>query len=283
MTVTNMIVALHTAPNGFFKSRRPHTENELLSLVRKAASLGFTCFQVGPLSDFVDIDGKRLRRVLAQYGMKTNVHVGGLYDAEEFAKTGEEYRRAQKEIHRGIELCREINSKLVSFHPPFFTKKDIDKKLVSRARERFLRLVGKESEFAYNNGIKMALESFCYSPFIFKGLRDFMEFISCFPSVKIGVLLEVGHLYQAGFNLDEVTKVFKGRLLDVHVHDATLQEDFRRATHLPIGEGSINSSHVVNILRECKYDGWLTLEIHGSEEDIIESKQLLENIIKNTA
>jgi sugar phosphate isomerase/epimerase len=278
-----MIVALHTAPNGFFKSKRPHAENELLSLVQKAASLGFTCFQVGPLSDFVDIDGKRLRGVLAQYNMKTNVHVGGLYDAEEFAKTGEEYRRAQKEIHRGIELCREIDSKLVSFHPPFFAKKDIDKKLVSRARERFLRLVGKESEFAYTNGIKMALESFCYSPFIFKGLGDFMQFISCFPSVKIGVLLEVGHLYQAGFNLDEAAEVFKGRLSDVHVHDATLQEDFRRATHLPIGEGSINFFHVVDILRKCKYDGWLTLEIHGSEQEIIESKQLLENIIKNTA
>jgi sugar phosphate isomerase/epimerase len=249
MIVANMIVALHAAPNGFFKSRPPYTENELLSLVRKAASLGFKCFQVGPLSDFADIDGKRLRSVLAQYGMKSNVHVGGLYNAEEFAKTGEEYRRAQKEIHRGIELCREIDSKLVSFHPPFFTKKDVDRKLESRAGARFLELAKKEVEFACANGIKMALESFCYSPFIFKGLRDFIQFISYFPSAKFGVLVEVGHLYQAGFNLDKVIQVFKGRLLDVHVHDATLQEDFRRATHLPIGKGSINFCHLVNILR----------------------------------
>ncbi|MHA1582291.1 MAG: hypothetical protein ACTSYM_07365 [Candidatus Baldrarchaeia archaeon] len=41
----------------------------------------------------------------------------------------------------------------------------------------------------------------------------------------------------------------KGRLLDIHVHDATLQKDFRKATHLPTGKGTINFSDFVNILR----------------------------------
>jgi sugar phosphate isomerase/epimerase len=279
-----MMVALHSAPEGFLKSSPSYASDELFSLIREAAFLGFKCFQVGPLSDFADIDGKRLRRVLDRYDIECNVHIGGLYDAKKFAMTEKEYRRAQKEIHRGIELCSEINSTLVSFHPPFFIAGHPENEaLLSKAKTCFLKLVKKEVEFAYNNGIKMALESFCYPPFVFNGLRDFMQFVSYFPSKKLGVLLEVGHLYQAKFNLDEAVQMFKSRLLDIHVHDTTLQEDFRKATHLPIGRGNIDFSHLIRILCEVKYDGWLTLEIHGSEREIVESKQLLENLIRITA
>lgn len=125
----------------------------------------------------------------------------------------------------------------------------------------------------------MAIESFCYPPFIFDGLDDFTQFVSNFSPTKIGILLEVGHLYQAGFNLDEAIETFGNRLLDVHVHDATLQEDFKKATHLPIGKGSVDFLTMTDSLRRVKYDGWLTLEIHGNETEILKSKILLENLI----
>lgn len=54
-----------------------------------------------------------------------------------------------------------------------------------------------EVEFAHDNGIEMALGSFCYPPFVFGGPYDFMQFVSHFPSTKLGVLLDVGHLYKA--------------------------------------------------------------------------------------
>jgi sugar phosphate isomerase/epimerase len=125
----------------------------------------------------------------------------------------------------------------------------------------------------------MALESFCYSPFIFTDLQDFMRFVSHFRSSELGVLLEVGHLYQAGFHLDEAINTFGHRILDVHVHDATLHEDYKSATHLPIGRGNIDFAKVIAFLRKVKYDGWLTLEIHGSESEILESRKLLEKLI----
>jgi len=278
-----MKVALHSAPDGFFKSKPPHVNNELCRLVRKAASLGFKCFQVGPLSNFVDIDGKRLRSVLDRYDMERNVHIGGLYDAGRLTVT-EEFQRVQKEIHYGIELCREISSDLVSFHSPFFRANVIQgKALLTKARTRFLELVEEEVEFASANGIKMALESFCYHPFIFNGLPDLMWFVSRFPSKRLGVLLEVGHLFQAGFPLNEAVQTFRSRLLDVHVHDATSGGDFRKATHLPIEMGNINFPQLISGLRQVKYEGWLTLEIHGNERKIIESRGYLENLIKMTA
>lgn len=251
-------------------------------LVRKAASLSFKCFEIGPLWRFVRIDAKSLKSVLDHHGMKRSVHVGGRYDAEKLAATEEEYSKVQMEIHYGIELCRELCSPLVSFHPPFFTANGRrNKEVLSKARSRFLRLVNEEIEFASNNGIKMALESFCYPPFIFNGLHDFMQFISNFPSTKLGVLLEVGHLFQAGFPLEDAVHTFRHRLSDVHIHDATFGGDVRKTTHLPIGEGNINFQNLISALREVGYDGWLTLEIHGSERKLIESKKYLESLISH--
>ncbi len=276
-----MKVALHSAPDGFFKSDPPHANSELFMLVRRADSWGFKCFQVGPLNAFANIEAERLRQLLDHYDMERNVHVGGLYDAERFAATEEEYERAQREIHYGVELCRKLSSALVSFHPPFCAAKDFrDKALLSKSRTRFLKLVEKEVEFASDNGVTMALESFCYRPFIFNGLDDFMQFVSHFRPAKLGVLLEVGHLFHAGFNLDEAISTFKNGLLDIHVHDATLGGDFRKATHLPIGSGSIDFSRLIAALRKVGYDGWLTLEIHGNERKIIESREYLENLVK---
>jgi sugar phosphate isomerase/epimerase len=168
----------------------------------------------------------------------------------------------------------------VSVHPPFFaTESLVSEKLQFRAKMRFLELLEEEVDFASRNHIKVALESFCYYPFIFEGLNDFAQFVSKFPSEKLGVLLDVGHVYQVGINLSEAVHVFAERLLDVHVHDATLERDYRKATHLPTGKGTIDFPVFINLLREVGYDGWLTLEIRGSEKEILDSKEYLENLI----
>jgi len=209
------------------------------------------------------------------------VHVGGIYDAKKFALTEGEYTRVQKQIHYGITLCEEISSTSVSIHPPFFaTEKKVKEELLLKAKTRFLQLVKEEVDFASRNHIKILLESFCYHPFIFEGLHDFAQFVSKFPSDRLGVLLDVGHVYQIGIDLSEAVHMFKHRLLDIHAHDATLEKDYRRATHLPIGKGTINFPSLIYRLREVGYDGWLTLEIRGNEREIMESKKYLDHLIE---
>ena len=276
-----MLVALHWIPEGLFKSTPPYDANELFNLVEKASHLGFRCFQIGPTSSFTDIDGNRLRNVLNNYGMERNIHVGGLYDAEKFIISQEERNKIQRDLHLAIKLSSEVSSSLVSFHPPFFKSENSERAFSPKAKMRFLELLKEEIDYAHGIGIKLALESFCYPPFIFNGLSGFMHFISDFPSTKLGILLEVGHLYQARFNLDEAIQTFGPRIFDVHFHDATLNEDYKKATHLPIGSGNIDFLGIINSLRKVKYDGWLTLEIHGDEDKILESKKLLENLIES--
>jgi len=275
-----MLVALHSVPQGLFKASPPYSNSELVEFVRKAASLGFTAVQIGPLANYVPIEGQRLKRVLDSFRMERNVHVGGIYDAEKFALTKEEYARVRKETRYGITLCKQITSTLVSIHPPFFAKRSqMNSKLLLKARNRFLKLVEEEADFASRNGIKIALESFCYYPFIFEGLRDFAHFVSNFPAKNLGVLLDIGHLYQMRIDLVEALHLFEDRLSDLHIHDATLEEDYRKATHLPIGKGTINFPDLISRLKEVGYDKWLSLEIRGTEKEIAESKSYLESLI----
>jgi sugar phosphate isomerase/epimerase len=277
-----MIVTLHGAPKGFFKTSPPYGNNELLRLVRKTATLGFKAIEVGPLADYAPIDSGLLKEVLDELDMRRSVHVGGLFDASKFALSEEEYDRMTEQVHRGVTLGSEIGATLVSVHPPFFSIGDESADLWLEARARFLRLLKEQAEFAGSNNIKLALESFCYRPFIFEDLTDFVRFVSNFHSERLSILLEVGHLHQVGMNLSEAVHMFQNRLVDVHVHDATLEKDYRKATHLPLGMGDIDFRSLVKCLLEVHYDGWLTLEIRASEEEIEESRKYLERLLSET-
>jgi len=108
-----------------------------------------------------------------------------------------------------------------------------------------------------------------------------MNLVSQFSPSKLGVLMDVGHLYQVKIDLEEAVERFKSRLCDVHIHDATQHSDFRVATHLPIGKGTINFGRLIDSLHRIRYDGWLTLEIKGTKKEIVQSKAILENLLKS--
>jgi sugar phosphate isomerase/epimerase len=273
-----MIVGLNAASEGFFETRPPYSNEQLLGFVRRAASLGFEAVQIGPLRYFDPIEAEQLKIVLDACKTERNVHVGGIYDAKKFASTQEGYVKARNEARQGIMLCRRISSTLVSLHPPFFGPENVAaEELQSLAKRRFLELLKEEVNLASRDHVKIALESFCYPPSIFKGLGDFVQFVSKFPVEKLGVLLDVGHLYQIGIEPSVAVHAFADRLLDVH--DATRDKDYRKATHLPVGTGEIDFSSFLNLLREVKYDGWLTLEVRAGEKEVVQSKEFLESLL----
>jgi len=86
-------------------------------------------------------------------------------------------------------------------------------------------------------------------------------------------------LFQVGISLSEAVHKLKDRLVDVHVHDATLEKDYRKATHLPLGKGDIDFGSLLKCLQEVHYGGWLTLEIRAGEEKIKESRKYLEGLL----
>ncbi len=276
-----MIVAFHSVPRDFLRTKPPYGNRELQRLVQKAVSMGFKGFQVGPLWKFQRVNGERLKNLLDKFEMERNVHLGGLYDVAKLSRKGDEYSKILRELRYGILLCQQISSSLMSFHPPFSSKTHLDEETLRKARNLFLELTEKALDFASSRGIRLALESFCYPPFIFHGLDDFINFVSQFPPSKLGILMDVGHLYQVKIDLEEVIERFKSSLCDVHIHDATRQNNFRVATHLPIGKGTIDFSRLIDSLHQIRYDGWLTLEIKGTEKEIVQSRTILEKLLKS--
>jgi sugar phosphate isomerase/epimerase len=277
-----MIVSFHSVPQDVLSAKPPFRENDLYRLVRKAASLGFKAFQIGPLSNFPNYNVKKLRQLLDEFALERNVHLGGVYDAHAFYFGSETYQRALTDVEKGIKLCRGIASDLLAFHPPFFERQFASNErriIVSKAKDGLRQLINESSRLVSNNEVRFALESFCYPPFIFDGLHDFNLFLRKFSPTKLGTVLEVGHLYNKRFDLSKAINLLSDRLFDVHVHDATWEDDFRKATHLPIGKGTIDFRSLIETLRRVNYDGWLTLEVRGKISDIVESKKLLERFI----
>jgi sugar phosphate isomerase/epimerase len=86
-------------------------------------------------------------------------------------------------------------------------------------------------------------------------------------------------VYQVGISLSDAVHTLRDRLLDIHVHDATQDKDYREATHLPIGKGTINFRGFLDLLLDVRYNGWLTLEVRGGEKEVVQSKQFLEGLL----
>ena len=48
---------------------------------------------------------------------------------------------------------------------------------------------------------------------------------------------------------------------------------------MPIGKGTIDFPRLIDLLRQVSYDGWLTLEVRGNEQEIVRSREYLESLV----
>jgi hypothetical protein len=71
-----MIVGLNSASEGFFETKPPYSNEQLLRFVRRVTSLGFEAVQIGPLRYFDRIEAGQLRTILDACKTERNVHVG---------------------------------------------------------------------------------------------------------------------------------------------------------------------------------------------------------------
>jgi sugar phosphate isomerase/epimerase len=266
-----MRVAVHARLDGYNKI------DEALAHYR---SLGFGALEMDyPWRFFSNFDPERVKALLNQMGLEMRFHIRPL-DINFFVQQ-DVYEKERLEIETAISLGSEMGADQVSIHPPYFSSSQIEEELRQSGTLLFRRLAVVGVEKAYSRGMKFSIESFCYKPFIFYSPQEFREFLSGVP--HLGTILETGHLFQMGFDLSEMISLFSNKIYDVHVHDATRDKDFRKATHLPLGKGLIDFRKLLRDLDNVKYDGWLTLEIkpHSDSDALIKSRIVLENLISH--
>jgi len=216
-----------------------------------------------------------LRKILDNLGLTANVHSDFETDAEAFVGL-RATRKIYRIMHKAIEIGTELDSSSFSFHPPKW-KAPTTEKAAFEAQAGFMQFAKELKDHADAQGLDLALESYCYRPFIVTGISEFRNFVNKIGSLKI--VVEIGHLHQAGFDPLVAIRTFASRLIDAHVHDAMRYGDYRKRTHLPLGRGEIDFAKVLQCLREIRYDKWLTFEIVGTMADLVGSYRLLKDAL----
>lgn len=110
-----------------------------------------------------------------------------------------------------------------------------------------------------------------------------------FPSRSLGFNFDTGNTFIAGHDPLDYLKRFRDRLTHCHVKDVSPglaaavrgQETGIATSEVPIGAGvnADNIRKVISHLRETKWDGVLSIECYGSDDNVRESVRFLRGLL----
>jgi sugar phosphate isomerase/epimerase len=112
---------------------------------------------------------------------------------------------------------------------------------------------------------------------LFDGLYEYARFVDKHPD--LGVLIDISHNYYDKFSEDDVINILGNKnIKGFHLSDALQDVDFRKGTHLAIGDGTIDFSKLLNYFKKFP-DLYCALELRASNEGVNQSIKNLKNII----
>ena len=141
-----------------------------------------------------------------------------------------------------IKICKENNIPMVVMH---LTSKSEAPKYNETGLKRLKEIV----DYAQELNIKVAFENTKI-----KGYLDYV--IENIDNENVGICFDSGH-YHVHFNDDLDFPKFKDRIFAVHLHDNDQSDDL----HLMPFEGTLDWEETIKNLKECNYDGPVTLEL----------------------
>lgn len=143
---------------------------------------------------------------------------------------------------RNIKNCKENDIPMVVMH---LTRR----KTAPMYGEIGLNRIRKIVEYAKTLNVKVAFEN--------TKIKGYLEYV--LENIKddnVGICFDSGH-YHVHFNDEFNFELFKDRIFAVHLHDNDKSDDL----HLIPFEGTINWTEVISKLKECNYNGPITLEL----------------------
>ena len=143
---------------------------------------------------------------------------------------------------KDIKNCKENNIPMVVMH---LTRS----KTAPMYNEIGLNRIRKIVEYAKKLNIKVAFEN--------TKIKGYLEYIiENIEEENVGICFDSGH-YHIHFNDEFNFKLFKDKIFAVHLHDNDKSDDL----HLMPFEGTINWKELILKLKECNYNGPITLEL----------------------
>lgn len=246
--------------SGFYTS--PCDLEEMLDQLSDAGYDGVEIFD-GDLLAFED-DPERLTEMLSSRGMElTGVYTGGHFiyrDAHE-----DEYQR----FCRSIDLAKQLGAKYYvigggAVRPS--GRRDED--YVAMAE-----LLDRVAERASEAGLVST-----YHPHLGSLAETPEQVDKLFAVSTIDMCADTAHLAAGGADVPELLKKYSDRLPYVHLKNWAPDRGF-----LPLSEGEIDMTAVIDVLRSMDYSGWVTVELDGYDGDAGEAAKDNREYLRNSA
>ncbi|HQY92254.1 sugar phosphate isomerase/epimerase family protein [Caldilinea sp.] len=174
---------------------------------------------------------------------------------------------ALDELRRCLDIAHSIGAPLCTTHfvgwPNFLTE-ELGYEYYKQAYQLLLK-------HGAEQGVQVTLEN---SPDNKHQLKYFREIFFRLPELKLTFDIGHGNVNTARSMTRDYLFALADRLVHVHLSD----NDGSAADHLPFGAprtGAIKLKHELQMLRDFRYDGTVTLEIFGHERWLLASRELV--------
>lgn len=173
------------------------------------------------------------------------------------------------EYKKAIEFAGMIQASHVVIHPGFCFSPVFDKRLAKQRAEDYIHQL---CEFAKPLNVKLAIENVGYNGSSIFTQDEFISFLENIHDTA-GYLLDIGHANLNRWDIPQIMKQTKDRLIALHVHDNNGTGD----DHLPIGEGTVPWQEIFKTIHEQSIDCQLILEYAPGTplEKLREGKEIL--------
>jgi sugar phosphate isomerase/epimerase len=236
-----------------------HPGRDVLSEIEWMAEmdLGFIDLTIEPPMASVDkIDVRAIRSALDDHGLQVIGHTAYYLP---LCSPFETIRRAcVEELKRCIAAFAAVGAPWMNLHPdriaPMHDRKFIIEKNLQSLRELFVE--------ARRSGVGLMIENL---PGNFNTVMQLSELMDPLP--ELGLHLDIGHanLLTDRNTTNELLTAYGSRLRHVHLHD---NKGGSADLHLPLGAGTIEVAHYIQMLQALGYDGTITLEVFSHDRQL---------------
>jgi sugar phosphate isomerase/epimerase len=229
-----------------------HPAHDVLDEIRWMAELGLEFVDLTiepPAAASWRLDAPAVRRELERHGMGVVGHTAYYLP---FASAFDTVRRgAVDELRRCLDLFAEVGASWMNLHPDRHAPMHDRGFYIRRNLESLHEL----QEHADGVGVGLMIENL---PGDFNTAWQLAELLD--PMPKLGLHLDIGHanLMVPHNTTSEILQSYGQRLRHVHLHD---NRGGHADLHLPLGAGNLDVHGSIRALKDCGFDGTITLEV----------------------
>lgn len=238
------------------------TNNEVLTELKKSGVEGIELF-LPSFAKSIDLnDFRTIKKIIEQNKLRVfSVHQSLRF----FSKT------AIDEVSELFVTADLLGAEVIVLHLNLAGKKIFDQQYIDKIHEL---------QKHYNIKVGFENREKMFGPFRAKYTWEAESFASLIRKNDFYITLDTTHLAQTGSDIVAFFKKNKDRIVNIHISDykehifnSTLRPF--RYKHLALGKGELPISKFLQTLREEKYQGLVTMEIHTNLQGLCESARII--------